>query len=41
VKGIIEKNGVLSPAKDIPPDLFMTELNKRGITLVDTINHLS
>ena len=31
VKGIIEKKGVLSPAKDIPPDLFMAELKKRGI----------
>ena len=31
VKGKIEKKGVLSPAKDIPPDLFMAELKKRGI----------
>ena len=31
VKSIIEKKGVLSPAKDIPPDLFMAELKKRGI----------
>jgi len=31
VKGIIEKKGVLSPAQDIPPDLFMAELKKRGI----------
>jgi lysine 6-dehydrogenase len=31
VKGTIEKKGVLSPAKDISPDLFMAELKKRGI----------
>ena len=31
VKGGIEKKGVLSPAKDIPPDFFMAELKKRGI----------
>ena len=37
VKGIIEKKGVLSPAKDIPPDLFMAELKKRGIQVNETI----
>jgi len=31
VKGTIEQKGVLSPAKDIPPDLFIAELKKRGI----------
>jgi lysine 6-dehydrogenase len=40
VKGIIEKKGVLSPAKDIPPDLFMAELKKRGIQVNETIEQL-
>ena len=31
VRGDITRKGVLSPAKDIPPDLFMAELKKRGI----------
>jgi saccharopine dehydrogenase-like NADP-dependent oxidoreductase len=31
VKGDITKKGVLSPAKDVPCDLFMDQLNKKGI----------
>jgi len=37
VKGKIEKKGVLSPVRDIPPDLFMTELEKRGIKVKERI----
>jgi len=37
VKGEIVKKGVLSPVRDIPPDLFMTELEKRGIKVKETI----
>jgi len=40
VKGKIEKKGVLSPAKDIPPDLFMTELKKRGIKITDSFERI-
>lgn len=41
VKGTIEKKGVLSPAKDIPPDLFMAELKKRGINVTDVFKQLA
>ena len=41
VKGIIENKGVLSPAKDIPPDLFMAELKKRGIKVTDAFEELA
>ena len=41
VKGIIEKKGVLSPAKDIPPDLFMAELKKRGIKVKDVFERIA
>jgi len=40
VNGRIEKKGVLSPAKDIPHDLFMTELKKRGINVTDTFERI-
>ena len=40
VKGKIEKRGVLSPAKDIPPDLFMAELKTRGINVTDTFKRI-
>ena len=41
VKGIIKKKGVLRPAKDIPPDLFMTELKKRGIKVKDIFEQIA
>ena len=41
VKGIIEKKGVLSPTKDIPPALFMTELKKRGIKVNDVFKQIA
>ena len=41
VKGIIEKKGVLSPAKDVPPDLFMTELKKRDIKVKDVFEQIA
>jgi len=34
----ITKTGVLSPAKDIPPDLFMAELKKRSIKVTEFLN---
>ena len=37
VKGDITKKGVLSPAVDVPCDLFMDQLNKRGIEVNETI----
>ena len=37
VKGEITKKGVLSPAIDVPCDLFMDRLNKRGIKVNETI----
>ncbi len=40
VKGRIKKKGVLSPAKDIPPDLFMAELKSRGINITDTFKRI-
>jgi saccharopine dehydrogenase-like NADP-dependent oxidoreductase len=33
----IDKKGVLSPALDVPPDLFINELNKRGIKVVESV----
>jgi saccharopine dehydrogenase-like NADP-dependent oxidoreductase len=39
VKGDITKKGVLSPATDVPCDLFMDQLNKRGIKINETIEH--
>ena len=40
VKGHITKKGVLSPATDVPCDLFMEQLNKRGIKVSETIEQL-
>jgi saccharopine dehydrogenase-like NADP-dependent oxidoreductase len=37
VKGEITKKGVLSPATDVPCDLFMDQLNTRGIKMNETI----
>jgi saccharopine dehydrogenase-like NADP-dependent oxidoreductase len=37
VKGEITAKGVLSPAIDVPYDLFLDRLNKRGITVKETI----
>ena len=37
VKGNIIRKGVLSPATDLPCDLFMDQLNKRGIQINETI----
>lgn len=37
VKGEITPKGVLSPAIDVPYDLFMDRLNKRGIKVNETI----
>ena len=37
VKGDITKKGVLSPAIDVPCDVFMDRLNKRGIKVNETI----
>jgi len=37
VNGEITKKGVLSPATDVPCDLFMDQLNKRGIKVNETI----
>jgi hypothetical protein len=34
---IVRGDITLSPAKDIPPDLFMAELKKRGIQVNETI----
>jgi saccharopine dehydrogenase-like NADP-dependent oxidoreductase len=33
----ITRKGVLSPALDIPCDLFMDQLNRRGIKVNETI----
>jgi saccharopine dehydrogenase-like NADP-dependent oxidoreductase len=40
VKGEITRKGVLSPATDVPCDLFMDQLNKRGIKINETIEYL-
>ena len=40
VKGEIEKRGLLSPAIDIPCDLFIEGLKNRGIQLSETIEPL-
>ena len=37
VKGDITRKGVLSPATDVPCDLFMDQLNKRGIIVNEMI----
>jgi len=37
VNGEITKKGVLSPAKDVPCDLFMDQLNRRGINIKEKI----
>jgi len=37
VKGEITQNGVLSPAKDVPCDLFLERLQKRGIKINEKI----
>ena len=41
VKGEIAKKGVLSPARDIPLGLFMTELKKRGIKIKDAFERIA
>lgn len=41
VNGKIEKRGILSPAKDIPPDLFLAELKTRGIKITDTFERIA
>ena len=41
VKGDITKKGVLSPAADVPCDLFMDQLNKRGIKVNKTVEPLN
>jgi saccharopine dehydrogenase-like NADP-dependent oxidoreductase len=40
MNGEITKKGVLSPAIDVPCDLFMDQLNKRGIKINETIEQL-
>lgn len=40
VNGDITRKGVLSPAIDVPCDLFMDQLNKRGIKINETIEQL-
>jgi lysine 6-dehydrogenase len=37
VRGDIKRKGVLSPATDAPCNLFMDQLNKRGIKVNETI----
>ena len=37
VRGDIARKGVLSPAIDVPCDLFLNQLNKRGIKVNETI----
>ena len=37
----IDKKGVLSPAIDVPPDLFMDGLNKRGIKVEETVEQIT
>ncbi len=37
VNGEIDKRGVLSPATDVPCDLFLDQLNKRGVQVSETI----
>jgi saccharopine dehydrogenase-like NADP-dependent oxidoreductase len=41
VNGEIDKKGVLSPAIDVPPDLFMGELNRRGIKVEETVEQIT
>ena len=36
-KGEIIKKGILSPAIDVPCDLFIDQLNKRGIKIIETL----
>jgi saccharopine dehydrogenase-like NADP-dependent oxidoreductase len=40
VNGKIKRKGVLSPAIDVPCDLFMDQLRKRGIRINETIEQL-
>jgi len=40
VRGDITRKGVLSPATDVPCDLFMEQLNMRGIKVNETIEQL-
>jgi len=37
VNGETDKKGVLLPATDVPCDLFLDQLNKRGIHVSETI----
>ena len=41
VNGEIDKKGVLSPAIDVPPDLFIDGLNKRGIKVEETFEQIT
>ena len=41
VNGEIDKKGVLSPAIDVPPDLFIDRLNKRGIKVEETVEQIT
>ena len=41
VNGEVDKRGVLSPATDVPPDLFVDGLNKRGIKVEETVEQIS
>jgi saccharopine dehydrogenase-like NADP-dependent oxidoreductase len=41
VNAKIQKKGILSPATDIPPDLFISELRTRGIKIKDTFERLA
>ena len=37
VRGDITRKGVLSPATDVPCDLFIDQFNKRGIEVNETL----
>jgi len=39
LRGDVTRKGVLSPATDLPCDLFIDQLNSRGIKLVETLEH--
>ena len=37
VNGAVTPRGVLSPARDVPSDLFLDQLGQRGIEVIETI----
>jgi len=41
VNGEIDKRGVLSPVTDVPPDLFIDGLSKRGIKVEETVEQIT